>query len=97
MSDVEYSMAALTGGLSAKLAVSGTSAASPVIGGSYVVVTPDTNVFFRRGSTPVALADGTDQILLANQSYRLYGLNTQDKLAFITSGATGNVYLSPGA
>lgn len=97
MSNVEYSMAALTGGQSEKVAVSGTSATSAVIGGSYVVVTPDTNVFVRRGSTPVAVADGTDQMLLANQSYRLYGLNTQDKLAFITSGGTGNVYISPGA
>lgn len=98
MSMVEYSMAAQTGGTSIKLAVSTTSAATTnPIGNSVVVVTPDVAVFFRRGAAPVAVADGTDQLLNANQSYRLYGLNLQDKLAFITATGTGNVYLSPGA
>lgn len=97
MSTVEYSIAAMTGGQSAAIAVSGISAPSGVLGQSYVVVTPDTNVFFRRGPTPVALANGTDQILLANQTYRLYGFSQGDKLAFITSGAAGNVYITPGA
>ena len=97
MSAVEYSMSAQTGGQSAKVAVSGTSAQSAIVGErSYAVVTPDVNVFFRRGSNPTAVVD-VDQILLANQTYRLYGMAAGDKLAFVTAGAAGNVYITPGA
>lgn len=98
MSDIEYTMLAQTGGQSIKLAVSTTSApTTDPIGDSYAVVTPDVDVFFRRSATPVAVSDGTDQLLKANISYRLYGFNQTDKLAFITASGTGNVYISPGA
>jgi hypothetical protein len=98
MSDVEYSMAALTGGQSQKIAVSAVSAQTTEIGSSsYVVVTPDVNMFFRRGPNPTAVSDGTDQILLASLPMRLYGLRAGDKLAFITASGSGTVYITPGA
>jgi hypothetical protein len=98
MSNVEYSIAAQTGGLSAKIAVSGTSARSGSLNDqSFVVVTSDVDVFFRRGSVATALADGTDQLLRAYQTYRLYGFSPGDKLAFITAGTSGFVYITPGA
>lgn len=99
MSDnFEYSMKAMSGGSSSKLAVSAASAQSLALGDAYVVVaTPTVDVFFRRGVNPVALADGTDQLLLAGSAYRLTGFSGLDKLAFITSGAAGFVYLTPAA
>lgn len=98
MSDIEYTMLAQMGGTSVKLAVSTTSAPTmQPVGNSFAVVTPDVDVFFRRGTTPVAVSDGTDQLLKANISYRLYGFSQTDKLAFITASGTGNVYISPGA
>lgn len=97
MYSIEYSLPALAGGQSSVVAVSGTSAQSAVIGFPSCVVTPTVDVFFRKGANPTAVSDGTDQILLANNSYRLHGLAASDKLAFKTGGATGNVYLTPGA
>ena len=98
MSMIEYSMAATPGGTSQKIAVSTTSAQSTAIGNlaPTAVITPDITVFFRRGGNPTALSTGVDQILLANNTYRLYGLQAGDKLAFITASGSGNVYISPG-
>lgn len=87
-----------SGGQSSKVAVSTTSAQSGLVGlRGNVVVTPDATMFVRRGSNPTALSDGTDQILLANTTYRFYGLKSDDKLAFIMAVGTGNVYITPGA
>ena len=98
----EHSLNILTGGQSSKVAVSTTSAQSAAFGAAtdavpaqYVLITPDTNCFVRQGSAPVAVSDGTDQILLANNTYRVY-VNSGNKLAFITASGTGNVYLTPG-
>ena len=97
MSTLVYSVAALPGGESSKVAVSTTSAQSAIIGRPSVVVTADVNVFMRRGTNPTALSTGVDQFLLANQAYRIFGLRETDKLAFISAGGTGNVYLTPDA
>lgn len=97
MSDVEYSMAALTGGLSQKIATSTVSAASGALTCSYAVVTTDADCFFRQGASPTAVADGTDQLLKANVPFRIYGITNGNKLAFINATGTGNVYLSPNA
>lgn len=97
MSAVEYSMAALTGGLSQKIATSTVSAASGELTCSYAVVTSDADCFFRQGSAPTAVADGTDQFLPAGVPFRIYGITNNNKLAFINASGTGNVYLSPNA
>lgn len=94
----EESMTVLSDSSSEKLSISGVSAAttnSTDLG--QVVVTPDVDCFVTQGVTPVAVADGTDQILLAYNSYRLTRIVDGNKLAFITAGATGNIYISPGA
>lgn len=82
------------GGTSSKLAIGTVSAASVALSGSNsVVVTPTVDTFFRRGTAPVAVVD-TDQFLLANKAYTLYGLSNGDKLAFI-SAVAGSVYITP--
>lgn len=95
----EYSMKAQTGGTASKVTVAtATSAQSVVLGDAYgVVVTPSVDVFFRRGVNPVSVSDGTDQIMIAGNSYRLVGFSGFDKLAFIAVSAAGTVYLSPAA
>jgi hypothetical protein len=90
------------GGASQKVAVSAASAQSAAItisptGNQDVMVTPDIDVFVRQGSSPIAVADGTDILLLAGNSYRLSGIVNGNKLAFITGGGAGFVYISPGA
>lgn len=103
----EISMAVSTGGTSQRISISGTSAQSSVLssqtvsapnsaGGLDVLCTVDVDCFVRQGSNPTALADGTDQLLLAGNTYRLSGIINGNRLAFITSGGTGNAYLTPG-
>lgn len=87
----------LSGGQSSVVAVSGTSAQSLVITTENVVVTTTVDCFVRQDSNPTAVSDGTDQILLGGNQYRLAGIVTGNKLAFKTTGATGNVYITPGA
>jgi hypothetical protein len=93
----QITLIATSGGTSSKVAVSTTSAQSAAISAQCVVVIADVNVFFRRGVNPTALADGTDQLLLANTSYRLVGHKAVEKFAFITATGTGNVYITPDA
>jgi len=98
MSDVQYSFNALEGGTSSKVAISGTSAQSVAIGRHYkAVICSDTACFFRVGQDPTAVNTGVDQYLLGNVSYRVVAMKPGDKIAFITTGATGTVYISPGA
>jgi hypothetical protein len=96
------------GGNGAKVAISGASAQSaalslkpsPVSGGadarSDVLVLPSTDCFVRTASNPTAVVD-TDVPLVGGQMYRLSGIKDGDKLAFITSGAAGFVWIYPGA
>jgi hypothetical protein len=93
----QITLIATTGGTSSKVAVSTTSAQSAAISAQYIVVVSDVNVFFRRGANPVALADGTDQLLIANTPHRLVGHKAAEKFAFITATGTGNVYITPDA
>lgn len=86
----------LTGGQSESVAISGTSAQSAAITGTHAVVTPTIDCFFRQGASPTALADGTDQILLGGNQYRISGIVNGNLLAFITTGGTGTVYITPG-
>jgi hypothetical protein len=91
------SIVALTGGQSAAVAISAVSAQSAAITMPSVVVTPTVDCFFRQGANPTALSNGTDQILLATNSYRISGIVSGNKLAFITASGSGTVYITPGA
>ncbi len=94
----EVSMAVSEGGTSQRIAISTTSAQSGVLsanGGVDAVVYADTDCFVRQGASPTALADGTDQLLLAGNQYRLSGIVSGNRLAFITASGAGFVYLTP--
>ena len=94
---IEQSITALTGGQSEPISVSTTSAQSSAITSGWAVVTPTIDCFFRQGSgTPTALSNGTDQILLGGNSYRITNITSGNKIAFITASGTGTVYITPG-
>jgi hypothetical protein len=96
------------GGSGAKIAISGASAQSaalslkpsPTSGGAdardSVLVYVTTDCFVRNGASPTAVVD-TDIPLAGPGTYRLSGIKDGEKLAFITSGATGNAWVYPGA
>lgn len=96
MHSQELSLVIDTGGLSQKVAISTTSAQSTALNVDYAIVTPDTVCFIRQGADPTALATGVDQILMANQSYRV-NIKRGNKLAFKTATGSGYVYITPGA
>lgn len=87
----------LSGGQSIKVAMSIASAQTPVLTAESYNITPDTTCFVRTGANPVAVADGTDQIMIANQTYRVIPILPGNKIAFILGSGTGNVYLTPNA
>lgn len=96
----EHSLNILEGGQSSQLAISTTSAQSaaftfPAAPAGYVLITSAADCFVRQGTNPTALSNGTDQIILANQTYRCW-VNSGNKLAFITASGTGTVYMTPG-
>ena len=62
--------------------------------GGYVVVTVDSVTFVRKGTAPVAVNTGVDQVLLATNAYRIGPLLAGEKLAFISTTG-GNVYITP--
>lgn len=74
------------------VSVSGTSAQSVVLSGADVVVLPTIDCFVIRGKNPTATTACLP--LLANVHWRLTGIQPDEKLAFITSGGTGTVYVS---
>jgi len=90
------SIIALSGGESQKLTLTSSSVQTLQITTGFVVVTPTVDCFFRQGINPVSLSDGTDQILQANNSYRIGRIVNGNIIAFITEGLTGTVYVSPG-
>lgn len=88
-----YSFAATEGGKSQTVSASGTSAQSTAFNGpTKVRIYSTVDVFFRRGSNPTAVT--TDAIIPAYSMFRLTGIKDGDKLAFITSGSTGTVYIT---
>jgi hypothetical protein len=50
----------------------------------------------RRAANPTAVVD-TDLLIPGGLVVRLSGIKDGEKLAFITSGAAGNVWIYPGA
>lgn len=61
-----------------------------------VMVSPDVDCFVLRGANPSPSADGTCQIMRGGFHYRVHVMDGE-KLGFITSGASGSVYLTPEA
>lgn len=105
MQITEITAEVLSGGQSAQIAISSTSAQGPLVSAPTnhptgvpvkCLVTPDTICFCRKGTNPTALSNGTDQILLANTTYRVE-LLPGERMAFVTASASGNVYFTPGA
>jgi hypothetical protein len=79
------------------VSVSGVSAQTTnAIGSPTAVVYSNVEAFALAGSNPSAsVAAGTP--IAAGQMIRFTGIQPGDKLAFITAGATGTVYVRPGA
>lgn len=82
------------GGTSQQLNVSTTSVQSAPIASPRVFVFSEVPCFMRHGSSPTAVADGTDQYLPGGTPVRL-ALPSGNRLAFISTGGTGKVYLTP--
>lgn len=78
-----------------RISISGTSAQSAAIPSDNVLVYATTDCFVRQGSNPTALSDGTDQFVPAFSLFRL-SIRRGSHLAFISTGGTGLVYLTPG-
>lgn len=106
MNTSEISLESLSGGQSANIALTTASAQGPVVtlptnhppGGVPVKCnfTPDVDCFYRKGVNPTALSDGTDQQVLAGNTYRTE-LMVGERLAFIVVAGTGNVKFTQGA
>lgn len=96
----EVSLVPNFGGTAQKVTVGAASSAASAAftEDCYVLVTTKVEVFMRTGlsgTTPTAVPD-TDQILLANNSYRVGPVAKNSKLAFY-SVAGGDVYITPQA
>jgi hypothetical protein len=91
----EATLSVPAGATSQKVAMTTASAQSTAIAGTVALVTPDATCFVRQGAAPTANSDGTDMLLLANNTYRVL-LTSGNKLAFIVASGTGNVYITPG-
>jgi len=106
----EVSFVPNAGGLSQKIATSTVSAQTTAFGtatstsnnqlaspvdGTYVNVYSDSLAFMRQGLNPIAVNTGVDQIVPANQLFRVGPIPPGFKLAFILPAATGNVYVTP--
>lgn len=84
----------------AAVSISGTSAQSAVLSGASAVVVPTVDCFVIRGRNPTATVPGASpgsMPLFSNQHWRLEGIQPDEKLAFITSGGTGTVYITDNA
>lgn len=61
---------------------------------TYVNVTPDATCFFRMGVNPTALSNGTDQILLGSNMYRIGPVPAGYRFALIVASGAGNAYIT---
>lgn len=99
MNNIEYTLAVVAPGSSVAVTLAGGGASAATtnpLGMDVAVVTPTVDCFFRKGATPTATSDGTDQFMVAKNTYRIFGLATTDRLAF-NSATPGSVYITPGA
>jgi len=86
----------LVPGQGQKLVVSSTSVQSAALESTSCVVYSDVDCYVRQGSSPVAVADGSDQFIPAGSFIRLSGITRGNKLAFV-SLTNGVVHMTPGA
>lgn len=93
----ELSLHANTGNKSQKVTISSTNAASSAIPTDNAVIYATVDCFMRAGAAPVAVATGVDQFIPASTLLRVTLPQINWKLAFITSSASGLVYITPGA
>lgn len=93
---ISDSIPALSGGQSQSVSISSTSAQSAAITAGFATVYSTVDCFFRQGSNPTALSNGTDDFIPAGNKLRISGITSGNKLAFITSGSSGTVYVTPG-
>lgn len=87
-----------TGGFSARIAISTSSAQSAAYDSAnpvYLNVYTDVDCFVRSGLNPTALSTGVDQIIPSGPIYRLGPVPKGHKLAFVTASGSGFVYLTP--
>lgn len=83
------------GGFAQSVAVSTVSAQSTaLVDVNTAIVVATTSCFVHAGSNPVAVADGTDPYLTVGMPYRVRFVPGQ-KLAFISTGGTGTVFITP--
>jgi hypothetical protein len=84
------------GGTCQKVAISTTSAVCTALKGNVAHVTPTVDCFVRKGApttSPTALSDGTDHLLLANATQE-FRVQPGEVLAFITASGSGYVYIA---
>lgn len=91
MNNINYLNVAV-GGTCQKVSISSTSAQSTALP-NVVHVTPTVDCFVREAANPVAVSDGTDHFLVANATQE-FQVTSGNKLAFITTGASGLVYIA---
>lgn len=92
----QESIAIYSGGQSQQVAITAASASSTAITGSnklYICATVD--CFVRQGATPTALATGVDQFIPAYTPMRIAGFTSGNKVACITTGGSGYLYITP--
>ena len=82
------------GGQSQKVSLTTTSAQSTALQCKTVVLCSDVDCFIRQGSSPTALADGTDQFLPAYNMVRFFNYHPGNKIAAIAA-SSGNLYITP--
>lgn len=80
------------GGTCQKISISSTSAQSAALP-NIVHITPTVDCFVREAASPTAVSDGTDHFLVANATQE-FKVTKGNKLAFITTAATGIVYIA---
>ena len=99
MAGVVISNQILSGGQSQKVVTSTAASSSTALNCSQVTLVCDTNTFVRMGpaGSTNAVSTGADQILLANQQYRIIPIIPGYVLSFILATGTGNVYITPEA
>ncbi len=96
----EISLVPNDGGLSETISVSTTSAQSTVLsteGDMYVNVYSTHQCFMRMGLDPIALGDGTDQLIPADKLLRVGPIPANYKLAFVMHSGSSTVYLTKEA
>lgn len=95
---VEQSVVIPDAARSQKKTLDATSRTSDAIDAPSFVFAPTVDCFVRAGLAPAAVNDGTDLFLYGGNIYRVIsGWTPGWKLAFITAGQAGSIYITPGA